>query len=140
MNKTCKICGKDLTGKQRIFCSMKCRQRDYYDKNKDDYTERSKKWAKKNPKKRKEASRKGLIKFLQKKKKQMNGLVLKDYHQNKEKWKIRNNSYRTTKITKSDKCEICGGQENLERHHDNYDEPNKVKILCRNCHIKSHSK
>lgn len=35
-------------------------------------------------------------------------------------------------------CEVCNSKENLHRHHDNYDKPLEVRILCRVCHDNLH--
>lgn len=34
-------------------------------------------------------------------------------------------------------CEACGATENLQRHHPNYQEPDRVEILCAPCHVKA---
>ena len=36
-------------------------------------------------------------------------------------------------------CEVCGA-EKAEAHHDNYNEPLKVRWLCKSCHTKWHRK
>jgi len=32
-NKKCLVCGKELTGRQKMYCSDKCQIRGYYDNN-----------------------------------------------------------------------------------------------------------
>lgn len=36
-------------------------------------------------------------------------------------------------------CEHCGGAENIELHHPNYDDPKRVEKLCRKCHREWHA-
>ena len=36
------------------------------------------------------------------------------------------------------KCELCGKEEKLHKHHPNYSEPLKVIILCPLCHKRVH--
>lgn len=31
-------------------------------------------------------------------------------------------------------CESCGATEHLERHHPNYDQPDRIEAFCRPCH------
>lgn len=35
-------------------------------------------------------------------------------------------------------CEKCGSNKNLIRHHNDYDKPLEVKILCKKCHRNWH--
>ena len=39
-------------------------------------------------------------------------------------------------IIKPDTCEECGQKKRIEGAHYNYDEPLKVRWLCRSCHVK----
>lgn len=58
-----------------------------------------------------------------------------------EKYKARNilnNELRKNKIKKGI-CEVCGST-NVEAHHENYNEPLKVKWLCRKHHAELHHK
>ena len=50
-------------------------------------------------------------------------------------------AHRLTKKvgTKKVICAVCGGVENLEYHHSDYDKPLEVIILCRDCHRKAHN-
>jgi hypothetical protein len=35
-------------------------------------------------------------------------------------------------------CEVCGGNNKLHRHHDDYNKPLQVRILCQKCHRRWH--
>ena len=43
------------------------------------------------------------------------------------------------KLIQEDICEICGQEDNVEAHHQNYDKPLKVNWLCSSCHHRVHS-
>jgi len=62
----CLKCKKELTGKQRKYCSIKCRReyyfREYYNKNKKVILAKNKKWGEDNPERVKEIQRKTLKK------------------------------------------------------------------------------
>ena len=75
--KKCKICKTKLTGLQRVYCSPKCNDRAYYLRNKDKYIANALRWQRENPEKcnypydpekKKEASKKGMQKYLSTKK------------------------------------------------------------------------
>lgn len=42
------------------------------------------------------------------------------------------------KIPIQSDCTICGSSNCLQRHHDDYNKPLEVKILCRSCHVKQY--
>lgn len=50
----------------------------------------------------------------------------------------RNRAFRKIKDLKE--CEDCGSESNLVRHHPDYNQPLKVKILCKKCHRNWHLK
>jgi hypothetical protein len=41
------------------------------------------------------------------------------------------------RLTQKD-CEKCGAEE-VERHHDDYDDPLNVRFMCRPCHLAFHA-
>jgi len=45
---------------------------------------------------------------------------------------------RIGKIKKSNGCSICGSNYFIDGHHDDYNKPEIVFWLCRNCHVKLH--
>lgn len=60
----------------------------------------------------------------------------KYYQRNRKKVLARDISKREVPL--GNRCEICGSTENLERHHIDYDKPELVVTLCRECHMKIH--
>jgi hypothetical protein len=36
-------------------------------------------------------------------------------------------------------CEFCGGKENLQAHHPDYNKPKEVITLCKECHLRLHN-
>jgi ribosomal protein S14 len=53
--------------------------------------------------------------------------------------KISNAGYKARKYTQlKTKCERCGSQRYLVRHHPDYSKPLYVMTLCRSCHIQIH--
>jgi ribosomal protein S27AE len=49
-----------------------------------------------------------------------------------------NNAVRDGKVERG-LCEGCGTTVNVQGHHDNYDEPLKVRWLCTTCHATHHA-
>jgi endogenous inhibitor of DNA gyrase (YacG/DUF329 family) len=37
-----------------------------------------------------------------------------------------------------ERCESCGSDQNIDRHHDDYSKPLDVRFLCRPCHTREH--
>ena len=45
-----------------------------------------------------------------------------------------NNALRDGRLERKTKCEICGGEKNIEKHHDDYNKPLEVRWLCKRHH------
>lgn len=41
-------------------------------------------------------------------------------------------------LARPDKCELCGGGNNIDAHHEDYGKPYDVVWLCRSCHMRVH--
>jgi len=53
--------------------------------------------------------------------------------------RVRTNNHRKDIIKLlGSKCRKCNSNENIEIHHLNYNIPDKVEILCRDCHRRDH--
>ena len=53
------------------------------------------------------------------------------------KWMARKRAQRATPNLSNETCLMCGTSKNLERHHPNYAQPNRMEILCASCHVKA---
>ncbi len=42
-------------------------------------------------------------------------------------------------MTKANFCTICGSDQEIEGHHEDYSKPLDVVWVCRNCHLKHHT-
>jgi hypothetical protein len=62
----------------------------------------------------------------------------KYYANNYDKIDARNKAERLIKLDKS--CNICGSEDNLQRHHWRYDKPLLVNTLCLFCHDVQHGR
>ena len=58
--------------------------------------------------------------------------------ENRKKINARNFAKRCIKIKKEDKCEVCKVSGAEDRHHENYDKPLEVVLVCKSCHKKIH--
>ena len=142
-NKTCLYCGNKYTPyrssqKYCSNCSKKAnkeykhnwyetnkprilkKRSKYFQEHKREEVKRTKKWRDENPKKFKE------MKHKERK------IYIKKYPE-----KIKAQSM-AKKIPLKSYCEICGSNENLERHHPNYNKPLIIITLCKSCHTKIH--
>jgi len=54
--------------------------------------------------------------------------------------KIRSRNYSKNNNTKLKFCRMRFSFKDIQIHHLDYKNPNKTKILCRNCHMKIHKK
>jgi len=63
------------------------------------------------------------------------------YEKNRDKILARSKSKYAAKIGKiaKEKCECCGAIDKLCLHHEDYDSPLNVMVLCEICHLKIHN-
>jgi hypothetical protein len=78
--------------------------------------------------------------YYQKNKDKINERARLKRKQNPELQNASNYTRCVAKYKKKDKCDICGGIERLQIHHWNYNNPNYVNTLCRDCHEIQHVK
>lgn len=57
------------------------------------------------------------------------------YHRNPKQAKAQSIA---KKLPMASKCELCGSNRALHRHHESYDEPTKFITICCSCHRKIH--
>ena len=145
----CKICGKPfkkITNKK--YCSNKCskiafkKQRKIWArKNKGLMNSYKKNWKKRNSNKNRlinikwKQSPKGKESARKYRKTNNNKKYFIDYRKkNKGKVKARKKAY-SIKI-ENQKCEKCKIKKATERHHEDYNKPLEVMLVCKKCHIK----
>jgi len=39
---------------------------------------------------------------------------------------------------RSDACHVCGRQGQVQRHHEDYNHPLRVSVVCQDCHTRIH--
>ncbi len=81
----------------------------------------TKKWKKENPKKLKEQRKRFRTGYKKR---------------NPKKIKAESEANRKIKIPKGQLCEDCNKNLAVEKHHEDYNKPLKVKFLCKGCHNK----
>jgi len=121
----CIICKKELTGRQKKYCSPFYNSRSQYIKNRDVKIRRAKEYYHKN--------RDDVLK------KQIERCNLR--YRNDSCFKERRDFRKTVQkyISLDDKkCSVCGVTEDLHRHHPDYNDSKSCIILCRTCHNKLH--
>jgi hypothetical protein len=109
LNKKCIICGKELVGNQKKYCSPHCADRSNYNKNKSRYLAYCKQWQKDNEEKVKRYHKISMERYKANGK--MNSIMKKQYRNNKDRWNCRSqtNKYVRTGIVKIEKiCKVCG--------------------------------
>ena len=70
-------------------------------------------------------------------KKKISSIIYRQRHPEREK---AHQLAKYIKINKNSKCEICGSNKFLHRHHKDYNKPLEVNVLCRDCHNQIHQK
>ena len=132
INKKCrnKECSNEFKPfKAQKYCSDKCGDRVRYLKHKEYYIKNARAWEKRNPERRKEISKKAVIKFRKNNPKRFNKLIMKSYSRNKNKWVERKFVGRHREKLKdilSKSCLNCGLNEVNEIHHTTYIFPKRT--------------
>ena len=98
--------------------------------------EQDRRYRAKNPEKMKEFHKRSYVKNREKRLKYKK----EHYCKNKERYAIcaRLNYLRRKGIIKLNKCERCGTEKQLIMHHEDYNKPFEINVLCRSCHNKLH--
>jgi hypothetical protein len=147
LSRKCIICGKELIGNQKKYCSPHCADRSNYNKNRKRYLAYSKQWQKDNKEKTEKYRKISMIRYKENGK--MNELMRKQYRNNKDKWDSRSraNKYIRTGVIDIDrKCKNCGLPGDKLRF-DEYPKTKedilkaimdgKIYYLCSKCHKES---
>lgn len=102
--------------------------KEYYQKNKVEIKAKIKEYKENNKEKIKKwkENNKELIKEHRK----------KDYLTHLPQYKARKVAYKKIKIPKGQICVKCKKELATERHHEDYDKPLEVELVCKKCHIK----
>jgi len=58
--------------------------------------------------------------------------------EHKQQINARNLAEKNTIIPTAMKCEYCNDNDAIERHHNNYEAPLEVELVCRECHLDVH--
>jgi len=144
----CLYCGNPLPIGRWKYCSIKCRHKWDYIKNKQKYIDNAVNWQKNNPEKYKKIQKKAMYKYVHSDK--FRNAIYKNYKNNPQKWRARHNSYYHHIIIlkeHNNQCDICKSIDNLEIHHLDYTwdkegknnnnlklNLNKLMVLCKSCH------
>ncbi len=139
--------------KQR-YCTLKCRGRHDYLKNKNKYLAKARRWDAKNPEKCKECRKESRDKFIKTKPERWNELMMDCYRRDKGKAHSRGNTRRILKSVKyknplRKKC-ACGSTKKLTLKFNIYPkstegtkealENGKIYYNCKECRYKNHGK
>lgn len=150
-NKKCEICKKVFDGGTRAIRCPSCRReyninwmRDWHKRNYLHELEYRKKYLKTHKFQSSRTYHKWYIKNKRRLMEKKRGLdyrirnreYVKKYKQNYPK---KDYAHQIgNKLPKKSNCEFCGSKSRLERHHPDYNYPNKIVTLCKKCHTKEH--
>ena len=143
----CPICSKELPKGRRKFCSVKCQNKNYYNKNKEKLIEYNIEYQEKNPEKVKVWHKKAMDTYLNKDREHFNKLMRNQHFKHKDRWDARN---RTNKMQTNKKnpliidkhCKICSSPNNLRLKFEIYPDvreireavkQGKIYYVCREC-------
>jgi hypothetical protein len=136
----CMDCGIELVPPKTKFCSRKCNSK-YFTKinsiTPEKRREYNQNWKKNNPEKYLEYMNKGAIKYKKahpEKRKEFNNKYFQKHPDRQKTRKLANKNISV----EGKMCELCGSIINLHRHHEDYNKPLEVQILCEHCHLKMH--
>jgi len=113
----------------------KQRDKDYYQKNTEQVKSRAGIYYQKNKDKIRLKNKQNRTELSKK--------AIKNYHSNPDRKKktimrsALNKEFERGNV-KKEKCGICGVTENLEFHHEDYNNPKKYKFLCKRHHLEEH--
>lgn len=110
----------------------------YYQKNRQYFIDKARRWELEHPKKVKLIHKKAMAKYFKsdKGKKVLYSALKRDYEKNKDKWGCRNltrHLLRDKRIILIRKCKTCGNRKNLEIHHEIYS--TKVKEILQDASL-----
>ncbi len=115
----------------------KQRDKEHYQKNSDKIKKRAKNYYQENKNK--------ILQQHKENRKELSSKAIKEYHKNPERRKktimraALNKEFQRGNA-KKEKCEVCGTTESLEFHHEDYNDPKKIKVLCKKHHLEAHNK
>ncbi|UBH21922.1 hypothetical protein LAU42_09105 [Macrococcus armenti] len=131
-------------------------KRQHYERNKQKYKDKAKRWRKENPERVRENSvnyrQKNAEKLRVKKREYLDREEVKEsiarrfreYRKDEgflKKERARgmvNKRLLSGKIVKPNKCEVCCSEGYVEAHHEDYDKPLEVVWVCKKCHENIH--
>lgn len=144
MERICKNCKGmfNATNNKQKFCGksecVKVSKHEYYLKNKSKIKEKTRAW--------KEDNRDRYNKTTNKRRKLLysNGVNVRERYNLKNPKKIKahvilNNFKRYNKEKFPNFCCVCGSDNNIESHHDDYKLPLRIYVLCKKCHVALHN-
>ena len=136
----CVICEQKIDNYRtnKKYCSRKCKAKKYYGNHKQQIIGEAKRWQQQNPEKTRIIHEKAMLKFRTEKKEQFNALINKNRLKNKKKWNARVRANQQVVMNSNQKCELCGSQKKIQKHHPDYDKPLDIIFLCEKCHKNHH--
>jgi len=134
----CKECNLEFKPKRKlnIFCSSKCSCINYRKNNKEhikNYGHNYRIKFREDRNTKRKLYRRNNLKYIKKEREYNTNY----YKNNLYKISAINLVNKELKITRN--CEICGSNNNIIKHHDDYLKPLQIRFLCRICHYNIHN-